>query len=80
MALLKEDGSLDIEWINKLPIDEFTKVYGKLTREQIDEYWSKQPIKESTGPTRVVKVNYPMERDGVDAIEFINKMREKYEK
>ena len=41
MALLKEDGSLDIEWLNSLPIDEFTKVYGRLTREQVEEYWAK---------------------------------------
>ena len=76
MALLKEDGSLDIEWLNSLPIDEFTKVYGRLTREQVEEYWAKTPT--TDGPTQPVIVDYPMESDGVDAFEFLKKQREKY--
>lgn len=78
MALLKDDGSLDIEWLNKLPIEEFTKVFGRLTREQVNEYCSKLSPEESKGPTRAVMVDYPMETDGVDAVDFLNKLREKY--
>lgn len=32
MVLLKEDGSLNIEWINKLPIEEHCKAVASLTR------------------------------------------------
>lgn len=33
MALLKEDGSLDIERINKLPLEEHMNEIGSFTRE-----------------------------------------------
>ena len=46
MVLLREDGSLDIDGINKLPLDERLHVIGKFTREQVEEYFSKAPIKE----------------------------------
>lgn len=82
MALLKEDGSLDIKWLNELPIEEFTKVFGRLTREQVNEYCSKLPLDESKGPTRAVMVDYTLEdelRNGaVIAVDFLNKLREKY--
>ena len=44
MALLKEDGSLDVERINKLPYEEKIHEISKLTREQVEEYFSKLPI------------------------------------
>lgn len=47
MALLKEDGNLNIEWINKLPIEKHCKVVASLTRKQMKVYLSKQPINES---------------------------------
>ena len=83
MALLKEDGSLDVEWINSLPLEERIKEFGRLTRKQVDEYWSKIPINESQGPTRAVMVDYTFEDEikrgtAVDAVDYINKMREKY--
>lgn len=37
MDFLKEDGSLDIERIRKLPHDEKCHVIGRFTREQIEE-------------------------------------------
>ena len=40
---LKEDGSLDVERINKLPIEEYMDVMRDLTQEQIEEYISKLP-------------------------------------
>ena len=61
MALLKEDGSLDVERINKLPLDERLHEIGKFTREQENEYFSKAPIKESQMPITPVKVDYKME-------------------
>ena len=72
MALLKEDGSLDIEWLNNLPVDEYIKVYGRLTREQVDEYWSKTPS--SHRPIQPIKVDHPMETVGVNAVDFLNKL------
>ena len=80
---LKEDGSLDVERINKLPIEEYMDVMGDLTQEQIKEYVSKLPINESQEPIRAVVVDYTMEEEiergtAVDADDFLNKMREKY--
>lgn len=46
MALLKEDGSLDIERINKLPREERMREIGSFTREQFQEYLSKIPLNE----------------------------------
>ena len=34
MVLLKKDGSLDIERINSLPLEEYMDVIGDLTEEQ----------------------------------------------
>lgn len=63
MALLKEDGSLDIEWINKLPLEEWMDVIGDMSKEQFDEYNSKTPLNESNEPTRPIIVDYTMEED-----------------
>lgn len=61
MTLLKEDGSLDVERINKLPYEEKRHVMSKFTREQIEEYFSKVPINESHEPITPIKVDYKME-------------------
>lgn len=80
---LKEDGSLDIERINKLPIEEYMDVMGDLTQEQYKYYLSKTPINESQEPVRAVVVDYTLEEEiergtAVDAEDFLNKMREMY--
>lgn len=72
MALLKENGSLDIKWINQLPMQEYMTVMNDLSEERYDEYISHLPINESKRCTRILKVNYPMEKDGVDMDEIIN--------
>ena len=77
MALLKEDGSLDIERINQLPIEDYMKEIGELTEEQYKEYFSKLPINEGKIPMHAIEVDYPMETDGEDAEEFLNKQRKK---
>ena len=41
MVFLKEDGSLDIDKIDKLPIKEYVKVIEDMTMEQYKEYTSK---------------------------------------
>ena len=40
IVLLKEGGSLNIEWINKLPYEEYMNAMGNLTQEQVEEYLS----------------------------------------
>lgn len=59
-TLLKEDGSLDVEWINKQPLDERLKEMSKFTREQMEEYFSKAGIvfNESSNP---IEVDYEIE-------------------
>ena len=83
MALLKEDGNLDIEQYRKLSIEEFTKEYNRLSRKQIDEFWDKQSLNESSSQTKEVIVDYTLEDDlnngAVIATDFLNKMRQKYE-
>lgn len=59
MEYLKEDGSLDVERINKLPLDERLHKIGRFTREQVEEYFSKCPV--CHGPIKPVKVDYKME-------------------
>ena len=77
MALLKEDGSLDIEWINKLPLEEWMDVIGDMSKEQFDEYNSKTPLNESNEPIRPIIVDYTMEEDGVDAEELLNNLKKR---
>ena len=79
MAYLKEDGSLDIEHYNSLPLEEWMDEFAALTDEQVDEYISKLPVNESKEPVRVIVVDYPMEEDGVDAEEFLKNLRKRME-
>lgn len=78
MALLKEDGSLNVEWINNLPIEEFVDVYETLTEEQEDEYWLKTPLNESLDMETASQIDDYIDNQSVDAMEFLNNMRQKY--
>jgi len=82
MALLKEDVSLDIEWIDSFPLEEHMKLVGTFTHEQFKEYVSAIPFTESKSCPRAVRVNYSLEdelaRGSVLAEDFMNKMRKKY--
>ena len=79
MDILKEDGKLNIEQINKLPIEEYMEVIGGLTDEQYKEYLSNLPITESKEPVRAVVVDYTLEdelaRGSVLAEDLINNLR-----
>ena len=79
MKYLKEDGSLDIKRINKLPIEEYMDVVGDLTEEQYEEYLSKLPINESNESMKAVVVDYTLEeeleRGAVIAEDYINNLR-----
>ena len=81
MVFLKEDGSLDIERINKLPLEEYMYMMGDLTQEQVREYVTKLPINESKEPMKAVIVDYTLEeeieRGGVIAEDLINNLRKK---
>lgn len=77
---LYEDGSLNVEKIRHLPIDEKMKVMGKMTQEQIDEYWSKIPINESQNVSIKITGRYKMKDRGVDAFEVLEKIRKAYER
>lgn len=63
MAFLKEDGSLDIEYYNSLPLEEWMDEFASLTDEQVDEYISKLPANESKGPVRVIVSDYTLEEE-----------------
>jgi hypothetical protein len=80
MSLLKEDGSLNMEWINNLPLEEHLKVVANLTEKQHMEYSSMLPINESKSAPRSIYVDKPMEEWGVDAMEHLNKMLESLRK
>lgn len=84
MALLKEDGSLDVERINQLPIDEYIDEIGNLTNEQFEEYTSKRPINESKETTQAIFVDYTLdediERNGlVEVDEFLDRIMDNIE-
>ena len=78
MALLKEDGSLDIERIQKLPYNEYIHEISNFTKEQYEEYVSKIPINESQGtviPIVVEDVEDYLRNNGyVNAWDVINKL------
>ena len=76
MVLLKEDGSLDIERINKLPLDEYWDVMGSLTEEQVAEYNRNLPINENASFIRIMEADRPLEEYGVDADEVLNNLKE----
>lgn len=80
MAFLKEDGSLDIERINSLPLREYMDAMGELTQEQVQEHLSKLPLNESKEPVRAITVDWPIEEEWVDADELINNLGKRYEK
>lgn len=83
MAFLKEDGSLDIEYYNSLPLEEWMDEFASLTDEQVDEYISKLPANESKEPVRVIVSDYTLEEELergsiFDAEEVINNIGKKY--
>ena len=61
MKYLKEDGSLDVERIKNLPLEEKKHIMSKLTRDQLKEYISYLPINKSREPITPIKVDYSIE-------------------
>lgn len=79
MALLKEDGSLDIERIKNLPIFEWMDLMGELTDEQFEEYTSKSPINESVCNEVPYTTNEELDRRGyIKLSTVINNMKKEF--
>ncbi len=82
MVPLKEDGSLDIERIEKLPPEEHMKQVGAFSREQFEEYVSTLSLDESREYPRTAIVNRSLKdvlaSGGALATEFMKKMHKKY--
>ena len=81
MVFLKDDGSLDIECINNLPLLEYYDILGTLSEAQVEEYCSTIPLNETNYPIQAIKVGFTIEEaitsgTMVDAKEFINKIRD----
>lgn len=73
MIPLKEDGSLDINMIEQLSIEEHMKIIGRLTDVQYEYYMSKLPLMEESESTKAIDVDYDFddERSGVDIDEYL---------
>lgn len=83
MALLKEDGSLDIERINQLPIEQYENVLAQLSEEHFEEYLQRNAINESHEPIRINYIegamdDYMMGRGCIKAKDAIAKLKVKY--
>ena len=81
MDILKQDGNLDIEKINNLPIEEYMKVIWGMPPEQYKEYLSSLPQpNESQEPYHPIIVDHDfLERNGlVDADTFLEELKVKY--
>lgn len=79
MILLKEDGSLDIERIEKLPLKEHSYQLCHFTKEQYKEYRSKVPLKKSKGITKPIHYDsledFLNDTGAVEAHEMLNNLR-----
>ena len=83
MALLKEDGSLDIERINKLPIEDYMEEIASLNKKQYNEYISTLPLNESHEQVKSVKLDWTIEEDmkrngAVLVDDLLTEIRKKY--
>lgn len=82
MIPLKEDGSPDVEFINKLPHDDYVDIISSMTTEQLEYYWAETPSEDNDSPVIPIKVDYGFDdpRSGVDADKFLRQMRRRLEK
>lgn len=83
MALLKEDGSLDIERINKLPFEKRIDEISRLSSSQLNENVCKRLINKATAHRGPIKTKYSLEDEIkmgriILAEDVLKIMREKY--
>lgn len=83
MIPLKEDGSLDIDRINRLSINDYINVIENLTEQQLEYYNSTIPINESRQHTKAVFVDYTMEdeieRGAINIMDYLDKKKDTIE-
>ena len=81
MVPLREDGSLEIERINSLPLEDYMDMVSNLTDEQLGEYRTKLPLKEFPSSINAIKVNFGFDdpRSGVDMDKYIAQKKRKYD-
>lgn len=80
MVFLKEDGSLDIDHINQLPVEKHMDMLGEFTSKQMEEYLSKLPVFDESQCPRAIIVDYGRDdpRSGVDADTLLRELRNKH--
>lgn len=78
LPFIDENGCLNISKIRELPLDEQMNVMTYMTQKQTEEYWSRFPINESQSTPITISGRYKMKERGVDAFDFLEKMRKKY--
>lgn len=81
MIPMKEDGRLDVAFIEKLPHNEFEELISQFTPKQL-EYYEENAHTEK-GPTKAIKVDYSLEDFddwgwGIDMDKLLDRMRKKY--
>lgn len=70
MVFLKEDGSLDIDKIDKLPIKEYVKVIEDMTMEQYKEYTSKADMTLEQYEEYISKLPLNERKERLKAVEY----------
>lgn len=80
MVFLREDGSLDIDRIDQLPVEGHMDMLGEFTSKQMEEYLSKLPVFDESQCPRAIIVDYGRDdpRSGVDAEALLKELRNKY--
>lgn len=79
---LTEDGSLDNERIDQLPVEEHMRVLGEFTSTQMDYYMSKLSENNGIDSPRNIIVDYGFDdgRSGVDIEENLREWRAEFDK
>ena len=76
MIPVKEDGTLYVELINKLPLNDYMEVMGELPSKQLEYYLENTQMEPATGPV----IPIPEEDNiidlgwGVDADKFLKQL------
>lgn len=81
MIPLKADGTMDVKFIEKLPIEDFQELLDEMNREQVDYLFA--DAKPSGEPIQPLKVDYSNEdlEDwgfGFDADKVLARLRKKH--
>lgn len=77
---LKENGSLDVEYIKQLPHEEKMKIVSRLSEKHYEEYCSTFTYDERQPPIKAKIVPYTMEEliahgEGIEAFSFLEGLK-----